>query len=56
MLFLSFTSNSWRVHVGVISLIGTDEGLTEKGRRDMYSLITEKSDAVLKTFRKGEKK
>jgi hypothetical protein len=43
MLFLSFISNSWWVHVRVISLIGADEGLTEKGRRGMDGLITKKA-------------
>jgi len=31
MLFLPFTSGSWWVHVGVISWICTDGGLTGKG-------------------------
>jgi len=56
ILFLPFTSSSRWVHVVVISLICVDGGLTGKGRRDVYSLITERSDAVLKTLRKEEKK
>jgi hypothetical protein len=40
----------------VISLIYADEGLTDKGRRDICGLITERSNAVLKILRKEEKK
>jgi len=45
MLFLPFTPSSWWVHVGVISLICTDGGLTGKGdemylssKKDRYSI------------------